>query len=475
VQLVHNSKLSLDLLVKQFVESQAAAGIKVAKARVKDRIKEISSMRRVGKAPLYTVKPEVLQAVQGAGAGTAAASGVETAAGLDAEAEPIQVDGQLAAVEGQAEQQQQQEPSAGASAEQSPDLPGATAAAGVGHKRPQTEAAQDAQQPDGDKQQAGVKPSPAAAAAAGSCPPAKKQRPTPAAGIERFFGAPSTAPKPQQQPAAAKAEDQTQQQQQHGTPPSTPKHKLPGVPSLHHSELQSAAAAAGGSGDAAAAAAAAAGGAEGACDGAERSGALPMLTPPSDAAAAEDRPGKGRHSPVPFRLNSLSTVQEAAAATGAGDDALGAPAAVTGTAGNAVGTEAAAAAAAAGHEQQQQQKQPARQNISHIFKRQQQLQQERGGAPAGQPGGVSSSSGGGGLLGGSSSHLSPAAAAAAGGGGGGASHTLSRLGARAAAGGSSVSPPGLPEDGSAPSGAFWKQLVSGHTFCVSMCVCLCQS
>jgi hypothetical protein len=195
------------------------------------------------------------------------------------------------------------------------------------------------------------------------------------------------------------------------------------VPSLHHSELYDAAEGAD-SGETAAAEAAGGSGAAGA--GVDRSGALPMLTPPSDTAAG-DRSAKGRHSPVPFRLNSLGTAQEAAAAAAVGD--------------------AEAAPEAAEPQQQQKQPQPGRQSISHLFKMQQQQQQERGG-----------------LLGGSSLDLSPAAAAAAaGGGGGGGGHKPSRLdaaGALASHGSSSMSPPGLPEVGSAPGTTFWKQLVS---------------
>eukprot|EP00775_Hariotina_reticulata_P013519 gene13519-13644_t len=55
---VHNSTLSMDKLVAQFVEAQASVGVKLAKARVKVMVKEISTMRMVSKAPLYTVKPE---------------------------------------------------------------------------------------------------------------------------------------------------------------------------------------------------------------------------------------------------------------------------------------------------------------------------------------------------------------------------------------------------------------------------------
>lgn len=173
----------------------------------------------------------------------------------------------------------------------------------------------------------------------------------------------------------------------------------------------------------------------------DRSGALPMLTPPSDAAA-EDRPSKGRHSPVPFRLNSLTAAAEA---PDGGDGAGDAP------------------AAGAGAEQQQQHRQqPVRQNISQIFRkqhqRQQLQQQERPGNGAGSAG-----SSQGGLLGGSSSHISAAAPAASG-------HTPSRL--RGAAGSSGISPPQLPEDGAAPGSTFWKQLVGVHCrLCMTARLC----
>jgi hypothetical protein len=135
-----------------------------------------------------------------------------------------------------------------------------------------------------------------------------------------------------------------------------------------------------------------------------------MLTPPSDATAAADRPGKGRHSPVPFRLNSL--------------------AAADGDAGVQQDQHGAAAA----------QQAPGRQKLPKCLQRriqpqqvdqQPQQQQPQQQAAAAKPGANSS----GGLLGGSAASLAAPPAATA------------------------VLLPELPADGSPPSPAFWKQLV----------------
>lgn len=265
VSLVHNSSTPLDALVKQFVEAQAAAGVKVAKARVRDKIKEVSSMRMVAKAPLYTVRPEVLAAVEHGLPLPPLAPAVTAAAGGGDEPTHMQVDA----------------PAAGDAGE---------AGAGVGSKRPAGAAAAPEQRQQPDQQQQGT------GQPGSSCPPSKKHRATPAGGgIERFFSAAKAAPRPQQRG----------QQQQH-TPPSTPKAQVSGGAPLDQAAQRGTAAGAGSKAGGAAAA-----GADGGCNS-----VLPMLTPPSDAAAAEERPGKGRHSPVPFRLNSMAAQEAGAEADG---------------------------------------------------------------------------------------------------------------------------------------------------------------
>jgi hypothetical protein len=293
VQHVHNSTLPMDKLVAQFVEAQASAGVRLAKARVKGMVKEISTMRMVSKAPLYTVKPEVLLAIQ---QGPAAAEGhgaAHTAADTPLPAaQAAKPTAEAAAAAGEAAGRRHVD----------------AMQVDTDHLAQQVEAGSQQQQRQqseivsGAKRLAGGQGSAEAVASAGAAcsivrslaegdkgPPCKKQK-TPA-GIERFFSSsskPGCNAESGAVAAAGKLKDQ-QQQQQLEVHPTTPKHRK--------QELLVNGAAAAGTAPSAVTLALAD------CTAAGQSSVLPMLTPPSDLAA--DRPGKD-HSPVPFRIDAAA-------------------------------------------------------------------------------------------------------------------------------------------------------------------------
>jgi hypothetical protein len=297
---------------------------------------------------------------------------------------------------------------------------------------------------------------PAAAAAAPSKPgpPAKKQK-TPAAGggIERFFGI--TPKQQQQQQPAAQGQPEIQQQQQQGTaqqaetPPSTPRAQRSASPlGLDVTADASAAAAAAGMP---------------AAPGAVHSsgGVLPMLTPPSHDIAA-DRPTVS-NSPVPFRMNSAAAADMREVAAAAVErppvNRWHAQANCRG-----MGLQGGDAGSMPGSQQPDEPQQQQQQHDSQPFAGFDQPQQSQpeqpqdSQQPAAGPSAAAAAA---------AAALARAAAAPAG--------TSSRRSGAAAGGSSNVlasssfrpassvrEVPRLPDDGSMPGYAFWKQLVSAR-------------
>jgi hypothetical protein len=214
---VHGATGAIDRLVATFVDAQAAAGHRLAKAAVKAKIKAISSTQLVGKTPRYTVHTDTL-----------AAAGVAPTAAVAATDAPAAAAAAVGVVVGGKRLTPESQDNAG----EGQSVLAATHASG---------AQQQQQQQDGST--------------------AKKHKRTPAAGgIQHFFSSSSNSTQ----------QMLLQQQQPHqatGSPPTTPRGQT----------------ACGTAPDA----------------GCVGSGVLPMLTPPSDVAA--ERPGKAS-SPVPFNI-----------------------------------------------------------------------------------------------------------------------------------------------------------------------------
>lgn len=461
-----NSALNLDKLTDQFVESLHGACLsgKLTKKCVRDKIKEVAAVKK-GRTPSYAVKPEYL-AMLGTSAGScavaeqvpsgvwgvrykedtqpAAETQVAQDAAADAAVDMMQIDGVNPACEHvSAPQQQEQELQPAQQKEQQQTAPQpvavqqeapqqqsvqevskqtAEAAAAVaalpaqvsGVKRPASAGPSDAS-PDRslthqtkanaqDAQQQQQDPQAQLIASAG--PPAAKKQKTPGGGIERFFTKSrqrKQVDQQQQQQQAGGIDLAAQHQQASETPPSTP--RCSGA-----EECQDAAA-------------------KGTSAGlpGTHSGVLPMLTPPSIDDAAE-RPSLP-HSPVPFRMNSAD--------------------------------EADAAEQVEAEQQEHQQRPPINrwhaqadcrgmslQGGSTSSMPQQQGQQQ---SPQGQPSA--------GLTG--QQQQSPSVGFVS------ASTVAATAGAPAAADGGRAkwAAPQLPEDGSAPDGNFWKQLVSTAANC----------
>jgi hypothetical protein len=297
--------------------------------------------------------------------------------------------------------------------------------------------------------EAAAAPPAAAAAAAPSKPgpPAKKQK-TPGGGIERFFGITPKQQQQQQQQSGAQGQPVVQQQQQQQgtaqqaeTPPSTPRAQRSASPlGLDVTADASAAAAAAGMPSA-----------PGAVH--NSGGVLPMLTPPSHDIAA-DRPTVS-NSPVPFRMNSAAAADMREVAAAAVErppvNRWHAQANCRG-----MGLQGGDAGSMPGSQQADEPQQ--QQHDSQPFAGFDQPQQPQDPQqPAAGPSAAAAAA---------AAALARAAAAPAGtssrrgGAAGGSSNVLASSSFRPASSVREV--PRLPDDGSLPGYAFWKQLVSAR-------------